>query len=72
LEPHIYDPAALVHAKLLSRGASNLTSDEKMTWSPFLISLMLRAPAMVAHLRKRGREILSAGLDEAPDAVIPP
>jgi hypothetical protein len=70
LGPYIDDPAAVVHAKLLSQGVSNLTRDEKMSWSPFLISLMLRAPAMVAHLRKRGREILSAGLDEAPDEYL--
>lgn len=70
LGPHIDDPAAVVHAKLLRQGVSNLTHDEKMAWSPFLISLMLRAPAMVAHLRKRGREILSAGLDEAPEEYL--
>jgi len=70
LGPHIDDPAALVHAKILKQGVSSLTRDEKMIWSPFLISLMLRGPAMVAHLRKRGREILSAGLDEAPEEYL--
>lgn len=70
LGPHIDDPAAVVHAKLLNQGVSKPTQDEKMSWSPFLISLMLRAPAMVAHLRRRGREILSAGLDEAPEEYL--
>lgn len=70
LGPHIDDPASVVHAQLLSHGVSNLTREEKMTWSPFLISLLLRAPPMIAHLRKRGREILSAGLDVAPEEYL--
>jgi hypothetical protein len=64
--PHIDDPAALVHAKLLGSGVSGLSLDEKKAWSPFLISLMLRGPSMMRHIRKRGREILSAGLDKDP------
>jgi len=65
--PHVDEPAAKVHAKMLALGVSALTVEDKKDWSPFLVSLMLRGPTMMAHLRKRGREILSAGLDEAPN-----
>ncbi len=68
--PHIDEPAAAVHAKMLRSGVSYLSVDDKKAWSPFLISLMLRGPAMIQHIRKRGREILSAGLDEDPDAFL--
>lgn len=64
--PHIDDPAAVVHAKLLTAGVSGLTLEDKKSWSPFLISLLIRVPHMMRHIRARGREILSAGLDEAP------
>lgn len=65
--PHIDDPAAIVHAKILSAGVSTLTLEDKKAWSPFLVSLMLRGPAMMRHIRARGREILSAGLDKDPE-----
>lgn len=60
--PHIDEPAAIVHAKMLSPAVSGLSSEDRKAWSTFLVSLMLRAPSMMLHIRKRGREILSAGL----------
>lgn len=65
--PHIDDPAALVHSKMLSSGIRELSLEDRKAWSPFLVSLMLRGPSMVRHIRERGREILSVGLDEGPD-----
>lgn len=68
--PHVDDPAAVVHAKILASGVSGLTPDEKQVWSPILISLMLRGPAMIKHIRERGREVLGAGLDLTPDEYL--
>ena len=65
--PHIDDPASVVHAKMLRDGVGSLDVEEKKTWAPFLVSLMLRGPAMIRKIRERGREILGAGLDERPD-----
>jgi hypothetical protein len=44
--------------------------DEKLIWSPFLVSRLPRGPAMVAHMRMHGHEILSAGLHEAPEQYL--
>lgn len=66
LGPHVDDPAAVVHKKILLSGVRSLTDDDKVNWSPFLVSLMLRVPRMMDHMRKRGREILTAGLDQHP------
>jgi hypothetical protein len=68
--PHIDDPAAVVHAKMLSKGVNELSLEDKKAWSPFLISLMLRGPSMIQHIREHGREILSAGLDKDPDEFL--
>lgn len=65
--PHIDDPASVVHAKILAEGVASLNDNEKKDWSPFLVSMMLRGPAMIAHMRQRGRTILAEGLDANPD-----
>jgi len=64
--PHIDDPAAVVHAKMLGGGVTGLSLDDRKAWSAFLISLILRGPTMVRQIRERGREILAAGLDKDP------
>lgn len=65
--PKVDNPAAVVHAKLLHRGLDALGPDEREIWARFLVAQMLRVPSMVRQIRERGREILSAGLDEAPE-----
>lgn len=70
LGPHIDDPAALVHAKMLKEGINGLNLVDKKAWSPFLVSLMLRGPTMIQHIRERGRDILSASLDKDPDEFL--
>lgn len=67
LGPKVDDPAATVHKKILASGVRSLTDDDKRVWSPFLVSLMLRGPSMMRHIRERGSQILGAGLDENPD-----
>ena len=67
LGPHVDDPAAIVHKKILAMGVRSLNDDDKRAWSLFLVSLMLRVLATMQHMRQRGRQTLAAGLDEAPD-----
>jgi hypothetical protein len=67
---HVDDPAAVVHAKMLASGVSGLSPEEKQVWSPFLISLILRGPTMIQHIRRRGREVLEVGLDRSPEEYI--
>ena len=68
--PHIDDPAAIVHAKMLSKGITGLSLDDKIAWSPFLVSLMLRGPTMIRHIRGRGRDKLSASLHKDRDEFL--
>jgi hypothetical protein len=65
--PQVDDPAATVHAKMLREGPNALQRGDRMIWARFLVGLMLRVPGMVRRIRERGREVLSAGLDEAPE-----
>ena len=62
--PHVDDPAARVHAKILVSGVRDLAVEDRQAWGPFLMSLMLRVPSMVRSIRAKGRVILSARLDE--------
>ncbi|MEW5903904.1 MAG: DUF4238 domain-containing protein [Pseudomonadota bacterium] len=68
--PHIDDPAALVHAKMLNKGINGLNLEDKKAWSPFLVSLMLRGPTMIHHIRERGRDTLLESLDKDPDEFL--
>lgn len=65
--PQVDDPAAAVHAKMLREGLNTVGREDRIIWTRFLVGLMLRVPAMVRRIRERGREVLSAGLDEAPE-----
>ncbi len=65
--PQVDDPAATVHAKMLRYGLNALGPDDRIIWARFLVGLMLRVPGMVRRIRERGREVLSASLDEAPE-----
>ena len=64
LGPLVDEPASLVHKAIASSGVRSLAEDQKIVWSRFLVSLILRVPAMMAHLRARGRTVLERGLDE--------
>ena len=68
--PQVDDPAAVVHAKLLREGLDALGREDRIIWARFLVGLMLRTPGMVSRIRERGRQVLSAGLDDAPDAYL--
>lgn len=70
LGPHVDDPAARVHAKIVASGVRSLSDEEKLIWSRFIVSLMLRVPRMVQKIRSHGRNVLAAGLDESPEEYL--
>jgi Protein of unknown function (DUF4238) len=70
LGPHIDEPAALVHAKLLRSGLSGLSLEDKMAWSPFLVLLMLRHPDGMRRIRTLGSAALSAEIDKNPEEYL--
>lgn len=64
--PAVDSPAAVAHATLLQSGVKALNDQQKVDWSRFLVSLMLRGPEQVEAIRQRGRAVLTASLSEAP------
>jgi Protein of unknown function (DUF4238) len=70
LGPRVDDPAAVVHKKILVTGVRSLQVEERQRWSSFLVSLMLRLPRMMKHMRARGRDVLAAGLEQAPNEYL--
>ncbi|NBD20881.1 DUF4238 domain-containing protein [Aquabacterium fontiphilum] len=56
--PSVDDPAALVHAKMLTEGVCPLTAHEREVWSRFLVAQLLRVPRAVSYIRARGVDIL--------------
>lgn len=72
LGPRIDDPAAVVYAAILEGRFEHLEPVEVQVWSRFLVAQMIRVPSMVAHLRRRGRELLGKAFEDNPaeyDAV---
>ncbi len=58
MTPRVDTPAAVVHRKLLRGCLDSLSAEEQATWARFLVSLWVRHPRSIAHIRQRGREIL--------------
>jgi len=69
LGPHIDEPAANAHRKILLDGHQSLSSQERYEWSRFLLSLLVRTPQMVAFLRGYGRQVMEQMLDEQPEGM---
>ena len=67
MTPFVDEPAAVVHAKILRRGVRSLTERDKVHWSNFIVSLLLRGPGMMRVMRAKGRAVLQASTDSAPD-----
>lgn len=67
MTPFVDEPAAVVHAKILRTGVRGLTERDKVHWSNFLVSLLLRGPGMMRVMRAKGRAVLQASTDSAPD-----
>lgn len=65
LGPRVDGPAAEVHRKILANGVRSLKGEDREAWSRFLVSLLLRAPRMIAHVRQHGRAILLKGMAES-------
>lgn len=67
LGPQVDEPASIVHKKILDGGVRSLNDADKRRWSVLLVSLLIRIPTMMQHMRERGSNVLSAGLDESPE-----
>lgn len=61
------DAAARVRQKLDTEGLNVLSVDERMEWARFLMSLHVRQPHRVHHLRTLAAEQLHAKLTERPE-----
>jgi hypothetical protein len=67
LGPDVDEPASKVHKRLITSGVRSLTDAERHVWTRFIVSLLLRTPAMMQHMRARGRAVLAAEVDKDPD-----
>lgn len=67
---HIDEPASQVHRVILDDQLGRLTEEQQYIWTRFLVSLVLRGPGAVEHVRSRGIEALGAEFDDDPDAFM--
>lgn len=67
LGPHVDDPAAKVHKKILADGVRSLSTQDRAVWSRFLVAQLLRIPRMVEHMRGKGADVLRRQLQDHPD-----
>lgn len=72
MTPIVDGPAALVHQELLAGRLQELTRQQCEDWARFLVSQLVRVPAMVAHVRNRGRQILMRGNEPVAADVLQP
>lgn len=70
LGPHIDEPAALVHKKLLVEGHENLNDQERYEWSRFLLSLLVRTPEMIEFMHQTGRHLMETAMNKRPDGLM--
>jgi hypothetical protein len=70
LGPHIDEPAAVVHKKILADGHEKLTDQERYEWSRFMLSLVVRTPEMIDFMRRTGRMMMASAMDEQPDGML--
>lgn len=70
MAPHVDDPAAPVHKKMLADGLGKLSHAEQADWAKFVIAQLLRVPTTMERMRERGRRTLEEGLDEDPQAYL--
>jgi len=67
LGPQVDAPAALIHQQLIDgRPVTDLSGTQKVEWARFLVSLLVRGPEMIHHLRDLGRTELIASLEKNP------
>ncbi|MBL8559180.1 MAG: DUF4238 domain-containing protein [Hyphomonadaceae bacterium] len=64
---HIDNAAATVRDKLLSRGLTTLTVEERCDWIRFLVSLRMRQPHMVAALKEGAATELRRSMATDPE-----
>lgn len=61
LGPRVDGPAAVAIRVMLFEGIEALEEKHWTDWARFLVAQMIRIPAMIEYLRRRGRELLSDG-----------
>jgi hypothetical protein len=61
--PHIDDPAAVVLARMLDGGIQHLEREQRLAWSPFVLSMMFRNPRSIQGIRTLGSEVLTNWLE---------
>jgi hypothetical protein len=66
MTPSMNEPVSVVDAKTLLSGVRRLTVQDKVQWSNFLVSLLLRGPGMMRVMRAQGLAMLQAGKHNAP------
>ena len=61
------DSAAQVLRKLSATGSSDLTEQDRVSWTCFLISLLSRTPEAVALIQEVGEAHINASLEDKPE-----
>lgn len=64
---HVDNQGALVLQKLLDSGLHSLTSDDRICWARFLMSLRIRQPEIVRMLRDEAAHHLRDALSKQPE-----
>ena len=59
--------AARVHQKFVAPSSVPITKDDREVWSRFIVSMLLRTPDMIEHVRERGRNVLMAQIEKDPE-----
>ena len=65
--PHVDDPAAKLHAKILGNGIKSLDYEGRGYWAQFIVSMLLRLPRTMDYLRERAIKHLGDQLEEDPE-----
>jgi hypothetical protein len=59
--------ASIVHQRFLSEGGTGLPVEDRIAWSQYLVSLLIRTPDMVSSIRERGEQALNGELERDPE-----
>jgi hypothetical protein len=66
LGPHVDDPASIAHKSILAGGVRSLSMEQRLVWSRFLVSMMIRDPDMMIRMREHGRKLFTDSLNASP------
>lgn len=66
LTKEIDNPAAMIHAKILSQGISSLSREDRLTWARFISSLIERSPKRIDQIVKTSEDEIAQMLLRLP------